>query len=129
MISKQTRKYKTLKIIFWLLSFISVVLPLLIPIVSAYLNNEIKSAEKLVLTFTITVALVLTIFNLLGKAKLRSPFFILLIGLFNVLSSKALIDTLIIVTICVVIDEVVFNPLYKHFKSKYLINKEIDERL
>lgn len=127
--SEQTQKYIILECLMWLLSFMSVVLPLAIPIISSYFNHEIETSEKLVLTFTVVIALVLTVFNVLGKAKLRSPFFILLIGLYYALTTEGLIDTLTTVTVFVILDELIFTPFYKHYKNKRIINQEMDKRL
>ena len=127
--SKLTQRYIVLKWLFWTLSFMSVVVPLVTPVLSAYFNNEITSGEKLTLTFTVIVALCLTAINVFGKFNLRSPFFILLIGLYYVMTTEGLISTLITITACTILDELIFTPVYKHFKNKAMINNEIDKRI
>lgn len=126
--TERTQKMVILKWLFGMLSFISVVLPILIPIIQAYFNSEIVMTEKLTLTFTVIVALCLTAVNVFGKLNLRSPFFILLIGLYYVMTTEGLIQTLLTITICTILDELIFTPCYKHFKNKAMINKEIDKR-
>lgn len=127
--SEQTQKYAVLQLLFWTLSFLCVVVPLAAPILASYFNNEIVVSEKLVLTFTVITSLALTAINLISKMNLRSPFFILLIGLYYVLTTEGLISTLITITVCTILDELIFTPLYKHFKNKKTINAEMDKRL
>lgn len=127
--SEQTQRFIILKWLFFTLSFMSVVVPLASPVCAAYFNNEITSGEKLTLTFTVIIALCLTAVNIFGKFNLRSPFFILLIGLYYVMTTEGLISTLITITVCTVLDEFIFVPCYKHFKSKAMINSEIDKRI
>lgn len=126
--TERTQKMIILQWLFGMLSFICIVLPLLIPVIQAYFNNDIMMSEKLTLTFTVICALGLTAVNVFGKFNLRSPFFILLIGLYYVMTTEGLISTLLTITICTILDELIFAPLHKHFKSKAMINKEIDKR-
>lgn len=125
MMSQQTKKYKTLSIIFTCLSILSLLGPLTFYFIQGFVVAEV--AYKFVLSMSLILCIFLTVISLLAKFHLRCPLFILLLGLFFVLDS--VIPLLICLAVATILDELCFSPLAKHFRSKYSINKEIDKRI
>lgn len=121
-----TKKYKSLYIIFTILSIASTILPLLIYIIKGYVESEI-TVEKVTLTCTLLLALILTIVNVLFKYKLRSIIWILLLGIYICIDN--ILTLIIMIGVLTILDEFIFTPLKESFKNKYVINKEMDKRL
>lgn len=125
--SKQTSKAIS---ILWILRAIDVLLivaPVLIWSIVALCNNEALAVEKVSLVGCIAVALVIVGVNFLMKLKLRSPIWIVLIGLTAVL--KDIMPLVITVAVCTLLDELVVSPLINKYKIKVESNKVVDERL
>lgn len=98
--------------------------PMCFYLIKAFIAGE--TAEKFVLGATCTISIVLVMLNMLLKANIRSPLWILLLGITYALPQ---IETLLIMmaasTVC---DEFIVSPIHKSLKNKYTINKEIDKR-
>ena len=124
--SERTVSYRRKFIFFKLLSIIATIGPLLVYIVMGSFSGECGKTDKVFLSFTCLVAAMLTLINLLYKYHLRSPMFILLLGVYKTLHN--ILPLIIILAIGVVLDEFVFTPAYKRAKDKLVINKEIDAR-
>ena len=119
-----TNKYKNIYRTFKLLSWAVTILPLVVYFVIAFSKAEI--VHKLAIGSMLTIVLILTVINIVGKLQLRSPLFLLLIGIYVGLGQ---ILTPLVITSCgVVLDEFIFTPLYKKYKQLYVINREIDKR-
>ena len=119
-----TNKYKNIYKTFKLLSWAVTILPLVVYFVIAFSKAEI--VHKLAIGSMLTIVLILTVINVIGKLQLRSPLFLLLIGIYVGLGQ---ILTPLVITSCgVVLDEFIFTPLYKKYKQLYIINREIDKR-
>ena len=119
-----TNKYKNIYRTFKLLSWAVTILPLVVYFVIAFSKAEI--VHKLAIGSMLTIVLILTVINVIGKLQLRSPLFLLLIGIYVGLGQ---ILTPLVITSCgVVLDEFIFTPLYKKYKQLYVINREIDKR-
>ena len=119
-----TNKYKNIYRTFKLLSWAVTILPLVVYFVIAFSKAEI--VHKLAIGSMLTIVLILTVINIVGKLQLRSPLFLLLIGIYVGLGQ---ILTPLVITSCgVVLDEFIFTPLYKKYKQLYIINREIDKR-
>lgn len=118
----QNLKKKTLILHFtsWVLTFAPILIYLCI---AMYKSNEIT---KPALAISITVAALFTFANLLLKYSIRSTVWILLIGIYVAL--KNITPLLIIIAVCTIMDEFIVHPLYKRYKERYHINKEIDKR-
>ena len=86
-------------------------------------SNDIT---KEALGITIVVSAIFFFANLILKYHIRSTVWILLIGIYIAL--KDITTLLIIISVCTVLDEFLVTPLYKHYKERYKINKEIDKR-
>ena len=119
-----TNKYKNIYRTFKLLSWAVTILPLIVYFVIAFSKAEV--VHKLAIGSMLTIVLILTVINVIGKLQLRSPLFLLLIGIYVGLGQ---ILTPLVITSCgVVLDEFIFTPLYKKYKQLYVINREIDKR-
>ena len=119
-----TNKYKNIYRTFKLLSWAVTILPLVVYFVIAFSKAEI--VHKLAIGSMLTIVLILTVINIVGKLQLRSPLFLLLIGIYVGLGQ---ILTPLVITSCgVVLDEFIFTPLYKKYRQLYVINREIDKR-
>ena len=119
-----TNKYKNIYRTFKLLSWAVTILPLIVYFVIAFSKAEV--VHKLAIGSMLTIVLILTVINIVGKLQLRSPLFLLLIGIYIGLGQ---ILTPLVITSCgVVLDEFILTPIYKKYKQLYVINREIDKR-
>ena len=119
-----TEKYKKLYNAFRILSVAVTLGPLCVYFCIAFIGAT--TVHKLAVGSTLAVVLILTIINVIGKYHLRSPLFLLLMGIYIGLGK--ILTPLIITTIGVVLDEFIFHPLCIKYKNLYTINKEIDKR-
>ena len=122
-----TQKYKKLSLITWLLSFYCSILPITIYTIMAFINNDVEKVNKYTLGLMCSLAIIVTLINIIAKLHLRCIPWILLLGIY--LCLKDITTLLIIMAITTIIDELILTPLHKSFKNKYIINKEIDKRL
>ena len=119
-----TAKYKRLYNAFKILSVAVTLGPLCVYFVIAFIKAT--TVSKLAVGSTLAIVLILTLVNLIGKYHLRSPLFLLLIGIYTGLGT--ILTPLYITTAGVVLDEFIFTPVVKKYKQLYTINKEIDKR-
>lgn len=118
---------KSLRIKFWIwriLSALATVGPMAVWGVKGWINGEVGS--KVALGLSITVAVILAIFNLVAKHKMRCVGWILLLGIYSCL--KDINTLLLVVALCSVLDDFLLTPMYTRVLIKYQINKEIDAR-
>lgn len=125
--STMTQKYKKLSILTFLLSTICSLCPILIYVLKAFIDKDVQEVNKYTLGIMCSVALVVTLINIVAKLHLRCIPWILLLGIYVCL--KDITALLVIMAITTIIDELILMPLHKSFKNKYTINKEIDKRL
>ena len=125
--STMTQKYKRLSILTFLLSALCSLCPILIYVLKAFIDKDVQPVNKYTLGIMCSVALVVTLINIVAKLHLRCIPWILLLGIY--LCLKDITSLLIIMAITTIIDEMILMPLHKSFKSRYAINKEIDKRL
>lgn len=83
--------------------------------------------EKVALTSTIFVVLILSAVAWVNKTTMRSRVWVIILGLYFCLDH--FITPLLIIAITQVLDEWIVSPARKHYKNKYIINKELDKRL
>lgn len=121
-----TTKYKRLYHLFALLSFLATVGPLGYFLVLAVVSGEVGTAKKVTLAFTVIACAFLVLVNAIKKYRLRSPFFILLIGLQACLNSLATL--FIVLAASTILDEFVLSPLKRKYRAKYRLNREMDNR-
>lgn len=120
-----TKKYRILKNIFLFISIFCLCFPMTYYGIQAFIKGS--KVEKFTLGAFCVVAIGMVSINLLMKIHLKSMVWMLLLGIYVCLDN--ITTLLIMVAVCTILEELVINPLYKHFKSKYIINKEIDKRL
>ena len=123
--SNPTKKYRTLSFIFAALGFLITFGPLSYYFITGFAIAEV--AHKFILTVGLVSSLILTVINVIGKYTMRAPFFLLLLALVIVL--ETIKPMIILFAISVILDECLIQPLKKHFRNKYIINKEIDKRI
>ena len=119
-----TKKCRLLMVLFGALGFGVSVLPFLV--YAAYGFVIAGTTEKLVLTLGAVAAAIIGLTNFFFKKHMRSPLWILLLVLYVVLDE--ITPLLICAAVGCVLDELLFTPLYTHFRSKTLINSELDKR-
>lgn len=122
-----TRKYKRLSTITFLLSLVCSLCPISIYVLKAFIDSDVKEVNKYTLGIMCSVAIIVTLINIVAKLHLRCIPWILLLGIYVCL--KDITTLLIIMAVTTIIDELILVPLHKSFKNKYTINKEIDKRL
>ena len=125
--STMTNKYKKLSILTFLLSAMCSLCPIVIYVIKAFVDKDVQEVNKYTLGIMCSVALVVTLINIVAKLHLRCIPWILLLGIYVCL--KDITALLVIMAITTIIDELILVPLHKSFKNKYTINKEIDKRL
>lgn len=124
--TKITESIRNKKIFFGVLSCLLMFGPLLYYTILALINGK-STQSRLILLMTLICAIMMTILGIISKLRLRSPVFIVMLGIYKCLSS--ITGMLIIFGICTIIDEVIVTPMYKHYRNRYVINKEIDARV
>lgn len=119
-----TKKYKRLARLFSILSILVLLAPLAYYLIEAFIAGVV--IEKLALGGLATMAIILTLFNAIMKANLRSPIWLLLIGIFLVLEN--ILPLIIFIAVGTILDEFVLSPLARRYRNLYTINNEIDKR-
>lgn len=119
-----TKKYKRLSSIFGLLSILCTVAPVTYFTVLGFVNGEIRN--KVTLGCTLMLCLVLVVINIIKKENLRSPVYIMILGIYMCLDN--LLSLFLIMAITTMLDEMVFTPLHRMYKNRAIINREIDKR-
>lgn len=119
-----TKKYKRLSFIFGLLSLLCTIAPVTYFTVLGFINGEIR--DKVTLGVTLMLCLVLVFVNVIKKANLRSPVYIMILGIYTCLDN--LISLFLIMAITTMLDEMVLTPLQRIYKNRAVINREIDKR-
>lgn len=125
--SEKTKKVHLKYILFKAISIALTVMPLIVYVILGLISGDIHKGQKIFLGSTCIIALILSIINILMKHHLRSPMFLILLGLYYTIENA--LPLFIIVCVGVILDEFIFTPLTIKYKNKYTINKEIDERL
>ena len=124
--SKITKKNKIFYWIFNILSFVVMFVPIAVYIVKGYIEADLTT-EKVGLTCTIMISIILVTINFIFKFHIRSTLWILLLGVYFCLDN--ILAMIILIAVGTILDEFLLTPLKKSFKNKYTINKEIDKRL
>lgn len=121
-----TKKYTILYWIFWTVSILLNVAPLGVYTIRAAVESNLIR-EKITLTMTVLVVVILTIISFINKIALRSRLWIIMLGVYFCIGE--ILTPLIIVAVCQILDELIICPLKKYFNNKKTINKEIDKRI
>lgn len=99
--------------------------PIVVYAILGYIQGS--TTQKVVLSASIVGAIILFALSALLKYHLRSPVFLILLGIYGALSEITV--ALVIVSVCTILDEFVFMPLMKKYKNLMVIHREIDRRL
>lgn len=124
--SDRTIKFKRLYWIFLAFSLLLNVGPLAGYSITALINADLVH-EKVALTMTVFIVLILTIVSAVNRITMKSRLWIVLIGIYMCIDY--ILTPLIIIAVCQILDELVVSPLKKNYKNKLTINKEMDMRL
>lgn len=119
-----TKKYHRLAILFQALSIIVLTAPLAYYTILGFINGE--TTEKFTLGITFVVAAILFTINVIFKYHIRSTLWILVLGIYFCLDN--ILPLLFMVAIGTILDEFLLTPLYKSYRNKCTINREIDKR-
>lgn len=122
----RTKKFTLTYWIFEALSILASLLPLSIYTIKGFAEND-GSAQQVGLVCSISVAIILFLVNVILKYNLKSPLWIMTLGLYFCLDN--ILPLIIILAITTILDEFVFTPCKKIFKERMIINKEIDKRM
>lgn len=125
--SKHTKKSYLALWICRIVDFILLFLPISIFVVMAIIDKDVESLHKIVIIATVAVVLILGLFNIVAQKHLRSPIWILFLGLY--MCYKNLIPLIIMNAIALILDEFVLTPLIRYYKAKWVSNRAMDERL
>jgi hypothetical protein len=119
-----TKKYKRLARLFSILSILVILAPLFYYTAEAFIAGAV--VEKLALGGLATFSIVLVLFNVLLKASLHSPLWIMLLGIYLVLNS--ILPLILWIAVGTILDEFILSPLAHRYRNLYTINHEIDKR-
>lgn len=121
-----TKRYR---IVFWVMAifhFLLNIAPMAVYGVKALIESDLI-VEKVTLSMTAMIVLILTCISLVNKVALRSRIWILLIGLYICLDY--IMIPLIVIAVCQTVDELIVHPISKHYGTKLTISKEMDKRI
>lgn len=121
-----TKKYRSTYLALMIVSVILNLFPVAFYVVKAFIESS-ATYQKVALSSTIFISLILTCVSLLTKVNIRSVIWILFIGLYVCLDS--IINMIMFIAIFQVADELVITPMKKMVKNKWIIHKELDKRL
>ena len=120
-----TKHYFKLMVVFLVLSAMCLFGPIMFFFGRAFFVGD--TTQKATLGITFTIALILFAINLIMKSHLRSVVWVLLLGVFCVIDHYMAI--VLTFAISCFLEELVFSPLFRYYRSKVRINKEIDKRI
>lgn len=127
--TKRTKQCRNLRDLFTVLHLVCLFGPFVYYIPTAFINGQ--PGEKLALSLTMVVALILGAFTLLAEAATKgglakSIMWTLILGVCFCLPK---VETFVyIMAIISIIDEIVIIKLRDKYKTAFLANKEIDRR-
>ena len=124
--SQITKKNKILYWVFNILSFIILFVPIFVYVIKGYIDANLIT-EKVGLTCTIMISIILVVINFILKFHIRSTLWILLLGIYFCIDN--IFTLIVLIAVGTILDEFLISPLKKKKKNKYTINKEIDKRL
>lgn len=119
---------KQLRAKYWIIKTIDLILlfaPIIIYFFIAMADNGVTTMQKAGLVGSVVVAIILTLFNILTRHHLRSPLWIVLLGLY--VAIDYLLPLIIIIAVVTVLDEFVLQPYLKKCTIKLEASKVYDE--
>lgn len=121
----RTRNFTILVWVFTTLSILLNVCPLAVYAIQALVAADLV-VEKITLTMTVLVVLIMSIVAWANKTTMRSRIWVILLGIYLCLDK--IMVPLIIIAITQVVDEWIVAPLAASYRTKLTINKELDRR-
>lgn len=121
-----TKAYRVRRLIFSSLSFLCIWGPSIFFIIKAFATGEATTKSGFTLGATCVVATIFCIVSAVFKYHWRTPAVIVLIALYTFANNFGVV--LITVGVGIILDELVFTPLARHYRNLYVINREIDKR-
>lgn len=121
---------KAIKIL-WLLRACNLAflfVPVMVYVIIALASGGVTVTGRVSVVGSVMVSIILTTFNVITKRNLRSPRWIILIGLF-VAIREALLPLVIMLAVTSVLDDLVFTPLIDHYKHVVETSLVIDKRM
>ena len=125
MTSSITKHYRLWYWVFFAFSLMCNICPLIVYVIKALIESD-STPEKVALSTTVFVVLIMTLVSIVNKHAMRSRLWIILIGIYICLDH--IMTPLIIIAVCQVLDELIVCPLKHSFQNKLTINKQIDKR-
>lgn len=123
-ISNASKHYRSIAITYKALSLLVTLGPMIFYVIKGFIEGE--TTQKFSMAACAVVAIILVVVNIIMKINLRSPLWILLIGVYICLGKIEVL--LIVMAVTTMLDEFWFTPMYKSARGKYTINREIDKR-
>lgn len=122
--NKRTKKFKIGTHITGLLSFLLSWGVLITFLVIGFATGN--TSQSFALGITGIAGALIGFCGIIARKHWLSPLIVLMFGLYLVLDYFT--PVLITIGLTIMLDELVVSPLHKYFKSRYIINKEIDKR-
>lgn len=109
-----------------ILDVVILALPVLVYFVIGMASGEMIVVKKVALLGSFVAALALTGLNVIFKFHLKSPIWILLLGIYYAIGN--ILPLIVILAISTILDELLLSPAIKRNKMKLISNREIDKR-
>lgn len=109
-----------------IIDFLVLFAPLIIYCVIDFAQKDSSELSKGILVGSIGIALIITLFNFIAQKHLRSPLWIIFLGLY--ITMDHLIPLIIMIAVASILDDFILSPLIRYYKGKTIANKAIDER-
>ena len=90
------------------------------------LNAAKTVSDKVTLTSLLTIGVIMSLIAVVNKHTLRCKTWIFLIAIWVCLDN--MLGCVLVIAITQCLDEIIVAPIAKAYRSKYVINKEIDRR-
>ena len=126
MTTATTKKYKRAWLVLTILGLLANLCPLVVYSIKAIVCSDLVY-QKVALCSTVFIVVILTLVSMVNKIALRSRLWIILIGLYVCLDQ--ILEPLILIAACQILDELFICPLKKACHSRFVINKQLDRRL
>ena len=126
--SEFTKKTRKAMWLFRSLDVACLLAPVVVYATVALFKQETLIAGRLALSASFVVVILLTILNAVAKLRLRSPVWILMLGLYVAVRDKML-PLIIILSVMSLLSDFFLHPMAKRFAVKLEASKTIDERM
>ena len=117
-------KHKKLYRFFSLLELLALGIPATVYTVKGYVQAETE--KKMVLTLCIVAACILLLLSFIVKFDAKISAWVLSIGLF--IATGSVLEYLLVMGIASIVSGIVIEPLAKHYKERWKIQREIERR-